>query len=49
MPFKDNLCRAMIGVRSDKMKSERIRELDGVRKGEDESINENRMKWYGDI
>ena len=45
----DNL-RGMLGVkRIDRMRNERIRELCNVRKGVDEIIDENVLRWYGHV
>src|SRR5678816_3422023 len=45
----DNL-RGMLGVRRiDKMRNESIRELCGVKKGVNERINENMLRWFGHV
>ena len=42
----DNL-RSFLGIRSDKVKNEKIREIVGVKKGVNELINENVLRWFG--
>src|SRR5678815_5559529 len=45
----DNLRGVLGGRRIDKMRSERIRELCGVKKGVNERINESTLRWFGHV